>query len=284
VRAACYPGVQRARREFGFFAAPLTGGARHDLPEGGRSAAVDAAPDGEAGGAMSDRVPTAKSVDAARAALAKSNFFARMSEEGRARLTAAGAPVALQQGAQLFFKGDPGDALYVVLEGEIEISAATADGKAVRIAALGAGAVIGEMAVLDGGGRSADASAARRTRLLRIGREAVLDVLKTEPDALLALAVELSHRVRNADAALESAALLDLGGRLARVLLQEAGGSGLVGLAQTELARRIGASREKVNRKLGAWREEGWISIGRAGIRIEAPAALQALVHPGRTS
>ncbi|MBU6373258.1 MAG: Crp/Fnr family transcriptional regulator [Alphaproteobacteria bacterium] len=233
---------------------------------------------------MSERAPTAKVIDAANAALARSTFFARMSDRTRAALTAAGATVALQPGAALFFKGDPGDALYVVVEGEIEISTAAADGRMVRIAALGAGAVIGEMAVLDGGGRSADATATRRSRLMRIGRDSVLEALKGEPDALLALAVELSQRVRHADSALESAALLDLGGRLARVLLQEAGASRTVALPQTELARRIGASREKVNRKLSAWREEGWITIGRSGIRIEEPDALQSLLRAARTS
>lgn len=275
--------VRRARREFAAFAAVLTAPAGHDLPN---DLPFGTAPvtDGEPGSLMTDRAPTAKVIDAANAALAKSTFFARMSERTRAALTSAGAAVALQPGAALFYKGDPGDALYVVVEGEIEISTAAADGRMVRIAALGAGAVIGEMAVLDGGGRSADATAVRRTRLMRIGRDAVLDALKSEPDALLALAVELSQRVRHADSALESAALLDLGGRLARVLLQEAGASRTVALPQTELARRIGASREKVNRKLSAWREEGWITIGRSGIRIEEPDALQSLLRAARTS
>lgn len=275
--------VRRARREFGAFAAVLTAPAGHDLPNDLPFGAAPAS-DGEPGSPMTDRAPTAKVIDAANAALAKSTFFARMSERTRAALTSAGATVALQPGAALFYKGDPGDALYVVVEGEIEISTAAADGRMVRIAALGAGAVIGEMAVLDGGGRSADATAVRRTRLVRIGRDSVLEALKSEPDALLALAVELSQRVRNADSALESAALLDLGGRLARVLLQEAGASRTVALPQTELARRIGASREKVNRKLSAWREEGWITIGRSGIRIEEPDALQSLLRAARTS
>lgn len=276
--------VRRALREFSLFAPGLTARLARDLPEAAsvRPGWPDA--DGEAGFVMGERAPTAKTIDAASAALSKSTLFARMAETTRGQLAAAGSTVSLQPGASLFFKGDPGDALYVVLEGEIEISAASADGRIVRIAALGAGAVIGEMAVLDGGGRSADATATRRTRLMRIGRDIVLQALTSEPAALLALAVELSHRVRSADQALESAALLDLGGRLARVLLQEAGNSGLVALPQTELARRIGASREKVNRKLGAWRDEGWISIGKAGIRIEAPAALQALVQSQHAS
>jgi CRP-like cAMP-binding protein len=278
--------VRRAQREYATFAPGLTDAAGHDLPGFGPRADAPfgraAACEGEPGTAMGERAPTAKTIDAATAALARSTFFARMSNETRAALTASGASVSIQPGAALFYKGDPGEALFIVLEGEIEISTATADGRMVRIAALGPGAVIGEMAVLDGGGRSADATAMRRTRLMRIGREAILNALKGEPDALLALAVELSQRVRHADSALESAALLDLGGRLARVLLQEAGASGLVALPQTELARRIGASREKVNRKLGSWRDEGWISIGKSGIRIEAPAALQALVQPAR--
>ena len=81
--------------------------------------------------------------------------------------------------------------------------------------------------------------------------------MKSEPRALLKLIAEFSSRLRHADEAIEDAQTLDLGGRLAQRLLEEAGDGTAVTLTQTELARRIGASREKVNRKLHEWVEDG---------------------------
>ena len=89
----------------------------------------------------------------------------------------------------------------------------------------------------------------------------------------------MSRRLRAADGALEDAALLDLGGRLARLLLQEAGQGDLVALAQGEIARRIGASREKVNRKLQAWKADDWVSIGKSGIRLLHKERLAGMIE-----
>jgi CRP-like cAMP-binding protein len=206
-------------------------------------------------------------------------LFQRLAVETRARLASGGVLVSLDPRARLFAKGDKGDALYVVLEGEVEVRLSSEGGRDVRIAALGAGSVIGEMAALDGGPRSADVDAVRRTRLLRIPRDAVLEALEAEPKALIELVTEMSRRLREADAALEDAALLDLGGKLARMLLREAGDGALVSLTQVEMARRIGASREKVNRKLHEWSAEGWISLGRSGVRLVKRAALEGLIE-----
>jgi CRP-like cAMP-binding protein len=144
--------------------------------------------------------------------------------------------------------------------------------------------VIGEMAVLDGGVRSADICAIRRSRFLRITRDQAIAALESEPKALLKLLAELSRRLRLANTSLEDAQLLDLGGRLAQRLLEEAGDGAVVTLTQTEIARRIGASREKVNRKLHEWCDEGWIAMGRAGIKLVARDKLQALIHEARAN
>jgi CRP-like cAMP-binding protein len=216
------------------------------------------------------------------AALAKAELMAALSPTTRARLAKQGSPCTVEPGKLLFAKGDKGDALYVLLEGEVEVRTSTEAGKDVRIAALKPYAVIGEMAVLDGGVRSADICAIRRSRLLRIGRDQALAALESEPKALLKLIGELSRRLRHADAALEDAHVLDLGGRLAQRLLEEAGDGASIALTQTELARRIGASREKVNRKLHEWADDGWIAMGRAGIKIAARDKLKALIQDAR--
>ncbi len=217
-------------------------------------------------------------------ALAKAELMAALSEATRAKLVKQGAPIVVEAGKLLFAKGDKGDALYVLLEGEVEVRTSTESGKDVRIAALKPHALIGEMAVLDGGVRSADIAAIRKSRLLRIGRDQAIAALESEPKALLKLIAELSKRLRHADAALEDAHTLDLGGRLAQRLLEEAGDGASITLTQTELARRIGASREKVNRKLHEWADEGWINMGRAGIKLLARDRLRALIQESRAT
>lgn len=218
------------------------------------------------------------------AALAKAELMAALSDATRARLAKQGVPCTVEPGKLLFAKGDRGDALYVLLEGEVEVRTSTEAGKDVRLASLMPPAVIGEMAVLDGGTRSADIAAIRKSRFLRIGRDQALAALESEPQALLKLVSEMSRRLRHADAALEDAHTLDLGGRLALRLLEEAGDSVSVTLTQTELARRIGASREKVNRKLHEWCDEGWISMGRSGIKLLARDELKALIQESRAT
>jgi len=173
-------------------------------------------------------------------------------------------------------RGDPGDAIFVVLEGEIEIQTSSAEGREVRYASFGPAAVVGEMAALDGGSRSTDMVAARRSRLWRIPREPLIEALRGDPAASVALVAELARRLRGANAELEAVRTLDLGGRLAQLLLGSAADKALVPLTQTEIARRLSASREKVNRKLNAWARQGWVALGATGVRLVNKDALAA--------
>ncbi|HVN00147.1 MAG TPA: Crp/Fnr family transcriptional regulator [Caulobacteraceae bacterium] len=225
---------------------------------------------------------TASAAESVAAALGEGAVFRVLSDAVRARMAAAGSPLDLTPGAFLCQAGDAGDALYVVLEGEIEVLNRSEGGRQVRLASLGKGALAGEMAALDGGARSADMVAARRSRLWRIPRPAVLAALQDEPAAAVALVAELSRRLRAANATLEASALLDLGGRVARLALAEANARGVVALTQTEIARRLGASREKVNRKLHEWAGKGWVEITPSGVRLTATDSLAALVERAR--
>jgi CRP/FNR family cyclic AMP-dependent transcriptional regulator len=211
------------------------------------------------------------------AALAASEMLHHLSPAGRERLAAAGSPVNLTAGTLLCRAGDPGDAVFVVLEGQIEARMSSAAGREMRLTGLGPGQTVGEMAALDGGRRSADVVAATRARLWRIPRAALIEAIEAEPKVAVALIVELSHRLRATNSALEAEILLDLGGRLARLLLTEQSGRGLVALTQTEMARRLVASREKVNRKLHDWARQGWIEIASVGVRLKAPERLRAM-------
>ncbi|MCR5878529.1 Crp/Fnr family transcriptional regulator [Phenylobacterium sp. J367] len=222
--------------------------------------------------------PGADDFEQVRSALAASEVLKHISPAAATTLARRGAPVALTAGVLLAQEGDPGDAVFVVLDGEVEIRSTTIGGREIRLTALGRGSVVGEMAVLDGGPRSADMVATRKTRLWRIPRAALMDVLESEPKACVALVAELSRRLRATNADLEARSALDLGGRLARLLLAEQNARGLIALTQTEMARRVGVSREKVNRKLRDWMNEGWVERTASGVRVLVADRLQGVV------
>lgn len=207
------------------------------------------------------------------AALARGSVFAVLSEEARIRLAARGSVMTLNVRARLCAEGDVADAAYLVIAGELEITLTKSDGAVVWLARAAPGEVVGDMALLDGGARSADITAARNTRLLRLGREAVLQALTEEPAAALALLAHLAGRLRKTNGHLEDIATLDLGARLARLLLEPT--SGLTSRSQSDIAIHIGVARESINRKLAQWRRAGLVSTGASGIRVLAPDRLR---------
>jgi CRP-like cAMP-binding protein len=211
-------------------------------------------------------------------ALAASSILGLLSAPARARLAAAGSSLSLERGSFLCRRGDPGEALFVVLEGEIEISTSSLEGRQVRYASFGPRSVIGDMDALDGGRRSTDMVAATRSQLWRIPRAQLIDAIKTEPAAAVALIAELAARLRRANANLEASRTLDLGGRLAQLLLEVTEDRPVAALTQTEIARQLTASREKINRKLHGWASEGWIALARSGVRVLDRPALSKLI------
>lgn len=211
-------------------------------------------------------------VDAWAKQLGHSMVFGVLSPMALRSLAVTGTPIHLAHGARLCSAGDPGDAAFLLLTGEIEVGLGRADGSETWLARLHAGDVIGDMAVLDGGGRSADMTATRTSQLLRLGRAAVLEALTSEPQAALRLLELLVGRLRSANALVESASALEVGARLARILL---GANRRETRSQSDLGRIVFATRESVNRKLSAWRAAGWIDIDRRGIEVRDPSALR---------
>jgi CRP-like cAMP-binding protein len=210
------------------------------------------------------------------ATLARNPVFAVLSAERRDMLAEGGRSVRLQRGARLFSRGDTSDAAYAIIAGEVEVVIEGMDGRPVWLARLGSGTVIGEMGILDGSPRSADANATRNTELWRIERKLVTEALLAEPGAALALLGEMARRLRDTDALVERTSSMELGKRLARLLLDE-GSSGKIIYNQSDIAHLIGASREAVNRKLASWRKEKWIEIDNMGLHILDRPALLAL-------
>ena len=213
-------------------------------------------------------------------AMAGSPILGRLPVAAQRKLANTGSAIGLEPGVFLCRRGDPGDAVFIVLEGEVEIRTSSMAGREVMYASFGPGAVIGDMAALDGGARSADMVATRRSRIYRIPKAPLIEAL-SEPAVALALIAELASRLRAANEALEATRTLDLGGRLAQFLLGVTTERPVASMTQTEIARRLTASREKVNRKLHEWADEGWVTLGASGVRVVDRRALARLADQG---
>lgn len=199
--------------------------------------------------------------------LARNAVFSVLSPARRRALAEKATAVKLFAGGKLFSRGDQADAAYAIISGEIEVTIEGLDGRDVFIAHLGAGTVVGELGVLDGVPRATTASATRKSELLKIDRRLVTDALKEEPSSALALLGVLAGRLRETDHLVDRNASMDLGKRLARLLLEE-GAKGKIIYKQADLAHLVGATREAVNRKLAHWRKANWIMLNHTGLHI----------------
>lgn len=227
---------------------------------------------------MTLAAPTAPSTDPRKSskvgdALARNTVFKVLSPERRQVLADCGCYVHLDKGAKLFGRGDASDAAYAIVLGEVEVTVEGMDGREVFLARLGSGSVIGEMGVLDGSPRSADVRATRKCELCRIDRDQVTEALTKEPGAAIALLGLMARRLRATDSLVERMASMDLGKRLAMMLLDEST-HGKVIFNQSDMAQLVGATREAVNRKLIKWRKAGWVELNATGLHIRDRAAL----------
>jgi CRP/FNR family cyclic AMP-dependent transcriptional regulator len=179
-------------------------------------------------------------------------------------LVAAGTMRSYPKHTLLIQEGDRSDQLYVVLSGRLKVFLSDSEGKEIVIDTLGPRQCFGEMA-LEGEPRSASVMTIEACKLAMIERDQFKHFLAESPEAAYALIVTLIRRARNLTRAVGSLALLDVYGRVARLLLDNAAeenGRLVVGerLTQQEIARRVGASREMVSRIVTDLREGGSVS------------------------
>lgn len=164
----------------------------------------------------------------------------------------------------LFHEGDPGYTLYVIVTGCLNIQRNTATGTTVHLAQRGPGEPFGEMALIDGKPRMADAVTAAPTELLILDREAFVQCVEQSPQIAFGVMSCLAERLREAGTHLESQQSLDVCGRLAKKLLELAELHGIEEedgslrlpsrITQQSLAEQVGTTRESVNRELSRLR------------------------------
>lgn len=214
--------------------------------------------------------------DSSRISFAASGIFSNAPAELIAAIDTASTSMSVEAGACLFQRGDPGDALYAIGEGCIQIETSAADGRGRVLNLMRPGDIFGEVAMLDGGERTADASALQDCRLQRLSRDAFLRVLEAHPGLARHLIEALCRRLRRISTQAEDSAFLDIAGRLARRLLElSAEGQTEVRISQEEMARHIGASRVSVNQHLQGWRARDWVEVRRGRVLLKNRAALE---------
>lgn len=188
----------------------------------------------------------------------------------------------------LFQKGDSGNQLYGILSGSLKVMATGTDGRDVIFTLMGPGEIIGEIALLDGGERSASVIAVEATELLTLHRRELVPFLESHPKAAIGLASVLAARVRRLSENAEDRQTMPLPGRIAKRLIALSerygkhpivGGPVEVRLPQQDLADLVGTSRESVNKQLRAWEEQGIIEIGRARVVLKNAEALKAVAN-----
>ena len=163
----------------------------------------------------------------------------------------------------IFLQADEGSALFAILAGQVRIVIGGADGREHVLRVLGAGEMFGEIAVLDGGARSADALAVTRCRLLLLERHNLLALIASEPALAIGLIKILCGRLRDTTTQVEALVFHRLSERLASVLLNltKARTSASIDVTQTELGRLTGVTRESVNKQLREWQTAGLIAL-----------------------
>jgi CRP-like cAMP-binding protein len=189
-----------------------------------------------------------------------------------------------RKGQMIFYRGDSGNAMYVLIRGSVKLTLPSEAGSEVLVAILRPGEHFGELAVLDGRPRYVTAVAAEATEVLAIHRDKLLDFLRERAEASLHVALSLCLRLRHITELLADMAFLDLLSRLAKRLCQMGGvlqdpppETVEVPIGQDALADMVGATREAVNKQLARLREMGLIETGRGHIRILRPVRLRAI-------
>jgi CRP-like cAMP-binding protein len=212
-------------------------------------------------------------------------LFTSLKPADKANLSTLLRRLTLRKGDVLFRKGDEGAALYIIIQGRIKVAYPSKFGDEVTLAIFGNGDFFGEMALLDGMPRSADATALDETLLYVLNRSDFLSFIVSNPGAVQSVLHALSMRIRKTDDLLGETCFMSISWRLARRLVEmvqnrpgyDSGEKAPVelNLMQKELASLLGVSRESINKELKALRDKGVVTTSRNTITIVDMDALK---------
>jgi CRP/FNR family cyclic AMP-dependent transcriptional regulator len=221
-----------------------------------------------------------------RALFAKSFFFGTLSESDVDGLLTYARVVRYRAGSEIFAKGSPGSSLMAVLKGTVRISSPSETGREITLNLIHSGEIFGEIGLLSGRDRTADAIAMSDCELLVLNRRDFMPFLERRPEVCIRVIELLCQRLRQTSGQVEELSFWHLESRLAKALLrlaQERDTPATAGrpinlrITQRELGNMVGGSREHVNKQLQAWQKSGVIEIGKGEIIILDAKALAEL-------
>jgi CRP-like cAMP-binding protein len=192
--------------------------------------------------------------------------------------------IRVAAGQAVMRKGDPADAIMVLLQGRLRVSAVSVDGRAITFRLVEPVEMVGEIGVLDGRPRTADVAAVVASRLLVLRRESCVDAIAAHPAIAQAMLQLMCMRLRETSDGLERVATQRLPARIAQLLLRLAAeygrptpGGGVklpMRLSQSEIGTLVAATREAVNKQLRLWRDDGLLTIESGHVVLLRPALL----------
>jgi CRP-like cAMP-binding protein len=213
-------------------------------------------------------------------------FFSALSARDVEELLTSTRCRRVPAGRMLFQKGDVGDGLYGILAGRVAFTVESASGKELILNVLGPGEFFGEIALLDGKGRSAAGVARDACRLLFIPRGAFTSFFGERPEAMSRIIELLCARLRRSTEYIADTAFLDLSRRLAKQLVNLAHDFGAsreaaLHISHAELAAMLGVSRERVSMQLATWSDKGILDQRRGHLVVRDRQALQHVIANG---
>lgn len=199
--------------------------------------------------------------------LTAASLLAGCSSEELADIAARGSVRSFKPGTAIIRQGDPGDTLWIMLAGLARVSMVAANGREIVLDYAEPGAVLGEIAFLDGGERTASVEAIEPVEALGLTRAAFAEIVGKHQGLAMRLLQAMARRLRQNNTVIEADRAYTTGPRLARFLLRlMMGGEGeetrlKLALSQSELGNFAGMSREQINRQLSAWAEGGIVAL-----------------------
>jgi CRP/FNR family cyclic AMP-dependent transcriptional regulator len=217
-------------------------------------------------------------------------MFRDLGSEALDQLCRYAKHTSLRRGATICSKGDPGNFLFIVISGTVKISVSSPDGRNAILNLINAGDLFGEVAVLDGQARTADAIANTNCEIFVLDRRDFLPFVRSQPELAMRLIELLCTRLRWTSDQVEQVILQDLPGRLASALLgltdkrKLEPQSQTIAITQQEISEMVGMTRESINKQLRAWAARGWVRLEHGAIVVLDGASLRELADAGSSS
>jgi len=241
-------------------------------------------------GVPQDRTGEARSFPSSKLAVLREHpFFRDLDPEALDQLCRYAKHTTLKRGATIFSKGDPGNSLFAVISGTVKMSVSSADGRSAIFNLIGAGEIFGEIALLDGLGRSADVTANTNCEVFVIDRREFIPFVRSQPALAMKFIELLCTRLRWTSDQVEQIILQNLPGRLASALIRLtekhklAPGGRTIAVTQQEISEMVGMTRESINKQLRVWASRKWVRLEHGAIVVLNAGPLQALAEAGGT-